>query len=132
MIGPAALCSGQHFSGRRVVILAGAFFPGVAMIVSSAELAAMIREIEVEDPIDYADLPYDEDALRLLVCSQVHEIVEQAADMDEDNRQMLLMAVAAKLVLENLVLNVRLLQMQGRSIDDSSAALFRRLRGRSS
>lgn len=99
------------------------------MIVSSAELAAMIREIEVEDPIDYADLPYDEDALRLLVCSQVHEIVEQAADMDEDNRQMLLMAVAAKLVLENLVLNVRLLQMQGRSIDDSSAALFRRLRG---
>lgn len=102
------------------------------MIASSAELAAMIREIEVEDPIDYADLPYDEDALRLLVCSQIHEIVEQSADLDEDNRQMLLMAVAAKLVLENMVLNIRLLQMQGRAIDDGSEALFRRLRGRSS
>jgi hypothetical protein len=102
------------------------------MIASSAELAAMIREIEIEDPIDYADLPYDEDALRLLVCGQVREIVEQAADMDEDNRQMLLMAVAAKLVLENLVLNIRLLQMQGQAPDDSSEALFRRLRGRSS
>jgi hypothetical protein len=92
----------------------------------------MIREIEVEDPIDYADLPYDEDALRLLVCSQIHEIVEQAADLDEDNRQMLLMTVAAKLVLENMVLNIRLLQLQGRGCDDSSEALFRRLRGRSS
>jgi len=51
--------------------------------------------------------------------------------MDEDNRQMLLMAVAAKLVLENLVLNIRLLQMQGRGFDDSSEALFRRLRGHS-
>lgn len=101
------------------------------MIASSEELAAMIREIEVEDPIDYADLPYDEDALRLLVCNQVRSIVEQAGDMDEDNRQMLLMTVAAKLVLENMVLNIRLLQLQGRAFDDSSEALFRRLRGRS-
>jgi hypothetical protein len=66
------------------------------------------------------------------VCSQIHEIVEQSADLDEDNRQMLLMAVAAKLVLENMVLNIRLLQMQGQGFDDASAALFRRLRGRSS
>lgn len=100
------------------------------MIASSAELAAMIREIEVEDPIDYADLSYDEDALRLLVCAKVHEIVEQAADMDEDNCQILLMAVAAKLVLENMVLNIRLLQMQGRGFADSTEALFRRLRRR--
>lgn len=102
------------------------------MNVSSAELAALIREIEIEDPIDYADLPYDEDDLRLLVCSQVHQIVEQAETMGEENRQMLLMAVAAKLVLENLVLNIRLLQMQGQALDDSSESLFRRLRGHSS
>lgn len=100
------------------------------MIASSEELAAMIREIEVEDPIDYADLPYDEDGLRLLVCSQVRAIVERAADMDEDTRQMLLMTVAAKLILENMVLNIRLLQMQGRGVDDNCEALFRRLRGR--
>jgi hypothetical protein len=98
------------------------------MNVSSTELAALIREIEVEDPIDYADLPYDEDDLRLLVCNQIHEIAEQAEQMGEENRQMLLLAVAAKLVLENMVLHIRLLQSQGKAIDDSSEALFRRLR----
>lgn len=34
------------------------------MTISVEELAALICEIEVEDPIDYGDLPYDEDDLR--------------------------------------------------------------------
>lgn len=100
------------------------------MNISSAELAALIREIEVEDPIDYADLPYAEDDLRRLVCSQIHEIAEQAGQLGEENCQRVMLAVAAKLVLENLVLHVRLLQAQGRAPDDSAEALFRRLRGK--
>ena len=44
------------------------------MTISSAELADLIREIELEDPIDYADLPYAEDDLRRLVCSQIRSI----------------------------------------------------------
>lgn len=100
------------------------------MNISSAELAALIREIEVEDPIDYADLPYAEDDLRRLVCSQIQEIAEQAGQLGEENCQRVMLAVAAKLVLENLVLHVRLLQAQGRAPDDSAEALFRRLRGK--
>jgi len=100
------------------------------MTITSAELADLIREIEVEDPIDYGDLPYAEDDLRLLVCKQIGEIAEQAAQLGEENRQTVLLAVAAKLVLENLVLHVKLLQAQGRALDESSEALFRRLRGR--
>lgn len=98
------------------------------MTVSSAELAALIREIEAEDPIDYADLPYAEDELRLLVCRQVNKIAAQAEQLGEAACQRVLLAVAAKLVLENLVLNVRLLQMQGEVLDGSAEALFRRLR----
>lgn len=102
------------------------------MIVSSAELAELIREIEIEDPIDYADLPYAEDDLRLLVCGQIREIAEQAESLGEESRQTVMLAVAAKLVLENLVLNVRLMKAQGMALDQSAEALFRRLRRRPS
>jgi hypothetical protein len=100
------------------------------MTVSSAELAALIREIEAEDPIDYADLPYAEDDLRLLVCSQIREMAEEAGRLSEENRQTVLLAVAAKLVVENLVLHIRLLKAQGSALDESAEALFRRLRER--
>lgn len=100
------------------------------MTISSAELADLIREIEAEDPIDYADLPYAEDDLRLLVCAQIREIAAAAESLGEERRQTVMLAVAAKLVLENLVLHVRLLQAQGATLDDSAAALFRRLRRR--
>ncbi len=100
------------------------------MSITSAELAELIRDIEVEDPIDYGDLPYDEADLRLLVCTQIREIADHAEQLGEENRQTVLLAVAAKLVLENLVLNVKLMQAQGRAVDESGEALFRRLRGR--
>jgi hypothetical protein len=99
------------------------------MTIGAEELAALIREIEIEDPIDYGDLPYDEDDLRLLVCKQIHEISDQAGELGEENRTTVLLAVAAKLVLENLVLHVKLMQQQGMALDASAENLFRRLRG---
>ncbi len=100
------------------------------MPISAEELAALIREIESEDPIDYGDLPYDEDDLRLLVCNHIREIADQAGQLGEENRMTVLLAVAAKLVLENLVLNVRLMRAQGASLEESGAALLRRLGGK--
>ncbi|MFZ2853599.1 MAG: hypothetical protein WAZ34_05735 [Rhodocyclaceae bacterium] len=99
------------------------------MTISGADLADLIREIEVDDPIDYGDLPYDEGDLRLLVCNQIRDIAEQAGQLGEESCQTVLLAVAAKLVLENLVLHIKLLQAQGSALDDSCEALFRRLRG---
>ena len=99
------------------------------MNVSNTELAELIREIETADPIDYADLPFNENDLRLLVCTQVGEIDAQAAKLGEQSRQTVLLAVAAKLVLENLVLNLRLLKTQGQAVDqDAAATLLQRLR----
>jgi hypothetical protein len=100
------------------------------MTIRDAELAGLIREIEIEDPIDYADLPYDEDALRLLVCGQMREIADQAGVLDEESRQMVYLAVAAKLVLENMVLHLRLLKAQGLADEESADTVFRRLRAR--
>ena len=57
------------------------------MNLTSSELADLIREIEIEDPIDYGDLPYDEDELRRLVCSHICEIAEQAGQLGEENRR---------------------------------------------
>ena len=100
------------------------------MNITIAGLADLIREIEVEDPIDYGDLPCDEDELRLLVCAHICEIAEQSAQLGEENRQTMLLAVAAKLVLENLVLNVKLMQAQGKAPAEIGDDLFHRLRGR--
>ena len=94
------------------------------MNLTSSELADLIREIEVEDPIDYGDLPYDEDELRQLVCSHICDIAEQAGQLGEEGRQAMLLAVAAKLVLENLVLNVRLMQAKARRRPKSARRSF--------
>ena len=94
------------------------------MNLTSSELADLIREIEVEDPIDYGDLPYDEDELRQLVCSHICDIAEQAGQLGEEGRQAMLLAVAAKLVLENLVLNVRLMQAKARRRPKSAQRSF--------
>lgn len=100
------------------------------MIISIEELAALIREVEIEDPIDYADLPYAEDELRLLVCNQICEITDRAErQLGKEGSGAVLLAVAAKLILENLVLHIKLMQAQGRVLDGSSEALFERLRG---
>ena len=97
------------------------------MTISSAELAALIREIEVEDPIDYGDLPYDEDDLRLLVCGHIREIADQADRLGAESRQTVLLAVAAKLVLENLVLHIRLMQAQGVTLEIGRASCRERV-----
>jgi hypothetical protein len=100
------------------------------MIISTDELAALIREVEIEDPIDYGDLPYAEDELRLLVCNQICEIADRAErQLGEEGSGAVLLAVAAKLILENLVLHIKLMQAQGGLLDGSSEALFERLRG---
>lgn len=99
------------------------------MTISTTELVELIREVEAEDPIDYGDLPYAEDDLRRLVCDQIRGIAERAEELDEEDYRSVLLAVAAKLVLENLVLHIKLLQAQGAVLDESCAALFKRLRG---
>jgi hypothetical protein len=98
------------------------------MPITPQQLEELIREVELEDPIDFADLPFDEEALRTLVANQLCEMTAAMEGFSEEDRQLSLLAVAAKLVLENLVLHMQLLRRDGLPMSESSAALLRRLR----
>ncbi|AOZ05554.1 hypothetical protein [Cupriavidus malaysiensis] len=96
-------------------------------------LLQLIEEVEKEDPIDYANLPFDDDALRALVCRLV---AERSTEMEASGLPLeailaTMWASTAKLVLENLVLNARLLTLQGTPQDAQAliARIARRARG---
>lgn len=81
------------------------------MCISAESLLVLLEEIEKEDPIDFANLPFDEADLRKLACLNVAEFLQSPgyAAMPVEERQTVMAASMAKLMLENLVLNARLL-----------------------
>jgi hypothetical protein len=98
------------------------------MPIKPEELAAMMLEVEIEDPIDFSDLPFSEDELRLLVASHLCEMAAAMENFSYEDKIMTLLAVSAKLVLENLVLHVQLLRGHGLPMGESVEALLSRLR----
>lgn len=99
------------------------------MSITPQQLAALMQEVELADPIDFADLPFDEPELRDLIANHLCEMADAMAGFSEEDRNLTLLAVAAKLVLENLVLHVQLLRQHGLPLSDSVESLLRRLRG---
>lgn len=80
------------------------------MTITPEELAVLMQEVEVADPIDFADLPFDEQELRGLIANHLCEMADAMESFSPEDRNLALLAVAAKLVLENLVLHVQLLR----------------------
>ncbi len=99
------------------------------MSITPEQLAILMQEVELSDPIDFADLPFDEQALRGLIANHLCDMAAAMESFSEEDRHLALLAVAAKLVLENLVLHVQLLRRHGLPMSDSVEALLRRLRG---
>ena len=98
------------------------------MPIKPEQLAALIQEVEREDPIDFADLPFNEGELRELVASHLCEMAAAMENFSTEDRLLTLLAVSAKLVLENLVLHLQLLRRHGLPVSDSVEALLSRLR----
>jgi hypothetical protein len=98
------------------------------MTIKPEELAALMREVELEDPIDFADLPFPEDDLRALVANHLCEMAAAMENFSTEDRLLTLLAVSAKLVLENLVLHVQLLRRHGLPVGENVEALLGRLR----
>jgi hypothetical protein len=98
------------------------------MSMTPEQLQELIAEVEQEDPIDFADIPFDEHELRGLVASHLCEMATAMESFSEQDRQSCLLAVAAKLVLENLVLHVRLLREHPLPEGHSAKILLDRLR----
>ena len=99
------------------------------MSITPQELELLMQEVEQEDPIDFADLPFEEQELRGLIANHLCEMAEAMDNFSEEDKQLTLLAVAAKLVLENLVLHVQLLRRHGLPVSDSVDALLQRLKG---
>ena len=98
------------------------------MPIQPAELATLMREVERDDPIDFADLPFPEDDLRELVASHLCDMAAAMDNFSTEDQLMTLLAVSAKLVLENLVLHVQLLRRHGLPVGANVEALLDRLR----
>ncbi|MBC3872591.1 hypothetical protein [Undibacterium flavidum] len=80
------------------------------MSITPEMLQLLMQEVEREDPIDFADLPFKEDELREIVALHLCEMAARMESFSEEDKHLSLLAVAAKLVLENLVLHVQLLR----------------------
>ena len=82
--------------------------------LTAESLLVLLEEVEKEDPIEFADLPYDESDLRKLACLHVAEFLQSPdyANMSVEDRERVMAAAMAKLVLENMALNARLLMAQ--------------------
>lgn len=98
------------------------------MTIQPDQLAALMREVEREDPIDFADLPFPEDEMRAIVADHLCEMAAAMENFSEEDRALTLLAVSAKLVLENLVLHVQLLRRHGLPVGENVEALLGRLR----
>jgi hypothetical protein len=100
------------------------------MPIKPEQLAALMHEVELEDPIDFADLPFREEELRELVANHLCDMAAAMENFSTEDRLMTLLAVSARLVLENLVLHVQLLTRQGLPLGDNVENLLARLRKR--
>lgn len=100
------------------------------MPITALQLQELMEEVEREDPIDFADLPFNEKELRSLIANQVCEMAAKLENFSEEDKRLTLLAVAAKLVLENFVLNVRLLSKNGVLVNPNVQALLRELRNK--
>ena len=97
------------------------------MPIKPEDLAALMHEVEQEDPIDFADLPFPEDELRQLVATHLCEMAASMENFSTEDKLMTLLAVSAKLVLENMVLHVQLLRRHGLPVGEDVQALLSRL-----
>ncbi|MES2113836.1 MAG: hypothetical protein V4578_01725, partial [Pseudomonadota bacterium] len=90
------------------------------MSITPQQLELLMEEVEQEDPIDFADLPFNEHELRALIANHLCEMADAMENFSEEDKQLTLLAVAAKLVLENMVLNIQLLRRHGLPMSEST------------
>lgn len=73
-------------------------------------LVDLIQEVEVEDPIDWGMLNVsEEDATKMIAINLLDQYNKDWSHLSDDNFRCAMVATIGKLVLENFVLNLKLL-----------------------
>ena len=76
------------------------------MKYTQEEIIALAKEVELEDAVDWSNLPVDRDKIYQMIGSQAYEIYVTQAQ--EEDREAILLATVIKLVVENFVLNLQI------------------------
>lgn len=71
------------------------------------QLAKLAMSVEIDDPIDWGMLQLSEESVYRLMSSNV---LEMYLSEDKDSREMIMLATTVKLVVENYVLNLKLME----------------------
>lgn len=100
------------------------------MLASVQQLQELMKEVEHEDPIDFADLPFEEDDLRLITATHICQMAAALENFSEEDRHLTLLAVAAKLVLENMVLHIRLISQHGQNVELDLVNIMQNMRSK--
>ena len=69
------------------------------------QIAALAKEAEMIEPIDWSQLNITEDEAYLMMASNV---IEQLESVPEDQRGIVSMSTMTKMLVENFVLNIKL------------------------
>ena len=79
--------------------------------VTVNDVLDLVKDIDSEDPIDWAMLAVDENmATEMIATGLLEQYNTTWADMDPDERTVIMLATITKLVVENFTLNLKLRQ----------------------
>jgi hypothetical protein len=79
--------------------------------VTVTDIIDLVDQIESEDPIDWGMLSVDENTATEMIANGLLEQYNTTwADMDPDERTVIMLATITKLVVENFTLNLKLRQ----------------------
>lgn len=86
--------------------------PPDGLSIDHRVLAALARQVEDGDPIDWGDLPLDRTAAYELIASQIAEMFGgyAAKGVPRDRQMLIALATLVKLTVENFVLHQQLLR----------------------
>jgi|TARA_B110000914_G_scaffold81854_1_gene72048 hypothetical protein len=71
------------------------------------QLVEIAREVEIEDPINWEELNVSEESAYNLIANQV---LSDHMMRNSDDHEVVLLATVTKLIVENFILNIKLLQ----------------------
>lgn len=96
--------------------------------MSPQSVAALMADIEAEDPVDFADLAIDEGDARELMANHFCEIDQRLAvqGLDAEARLEVMAAIAAHMMVENLLLQVDRLRHNAEGDGDEFQSWMRR------
>jgi hypothetical protein len=85
------------------------------MAVSADDIRTLLTELEQGDPLDFGDIPLQEESARQLV---VLSMAKFSGDLEQEGlpaeaREALALATCARVLLDNLLLNYRVMTQSG-------------------